>query len=329
MTVFISYSWDNEKHKSFVRRMATDLRVEYGINVLLDQFELNAGKNLTQFLDNSINIADKVLMILTPNYKLKAEKRNGGVGYEYSIVSQTLFTTQNNDTKFIPILREGSIGESAPSYVNSLIYIPFSENDDYDELLLEVARNIYNEHLNVKPEVGNKPDFKNKERHIAEKRQFKSIEEIILEKIRQFLDAQNYIAGKDTISAWDFNTNKSKNIVFDYNFKFRTKKNEVEGFDNYWDYYYFKTGRKKEIEEVKSLIEEFEKLNFNPLRLTTTLFLVLMDEERSGKMLHRHLTETIYKWRKDRIIVYAKIYILYVNSISQITKEQLELIFET
>ena len=167
MTVFISYSWDNEKHKSFVRRMATDLRVEYGINVLLDQFELNAGKNLTQFLDNSINIADKVLMILTPNYKLKAEKRNGGVGYEYSIVSQTLFTTQNNDTKFIPILREGSIGESAPSYVNSLIYIPFSENDDYDELLLEVARNIYNEHLNVKPEVGNKPDFKNKERHIA------------------------------------------------------------------------------------------------------------------------------------------------------------------
>ena len=93
MTVFISYSWDNEKHKSFVRRMATDLRVEYGINVLLDQFELNAGKNLTQFLDNSINIADKVLMILTPNYKLKAEKRNGGVGYEYSIVSQTLFTT--------------------------------------------------------------------------------------------------------------------------------------------------------------------------------------------------------------------------------------------
>lgn len=35
--VFISYSWDSEDHKSWVRKLSDDLRTKYAVNTLLDQ----------------------------------------------------------------------------------------------------------------------------------------------------------------------------------------------------------------------------------------------------------------------------------------------------
>ena len=105
ITVFISYSWDSPEHQEWVLKLATDLIKIYGINVLLDQFELSAGRELTMFMESSVEKADKVLVIMTPKYQQKADKREGGVGYEYSMISQGLFATQTDNNKFIPILR--------------------------------------------------------------------------------------------------------------------------------------------------------------------------------------------------------------------------------
>ena len=38
-TVFISYSHDNEDHKSWVLKLASDLR-SHGVNAILDQWDL-------------------------------------------------------------------------------------------------------------------------------------------------------------------------------------------------------------------------------------------------------------------------------------------------
>ncbi len=85
-TVFISYSWDSPEHSEWVLNFANDL-VKGGVDVMLDQYDLSAGKELTHFMEKSVG-ADKIIMIMTPNYKLKADKREGGVGFEYSLITQ-------------------------------------------------------------------------------------------------------------------------------------------------------------------------------------------------------------------------------------------------
>ena len=45
--IFISYSWDSEVHKEWILKLADDLIKDYGADVILDQYELNAGKDLT------------------------------------------------------------------------------------------------------------------------------------------------------------------------------------------------------------------------------------------------------------------------------------------
>ncbi|MFT6338479.1 MAG: hypothetical protein ACI86M_003531 [Saprospiraceae bacterium] len=89
-TVFISYSWDSDEHKEWVFGLANKL-VDEGVNVLLDRYDLRPGKSLPHFVETSIKNADRILVIFTPNYKLKAEKRAGGVGYEYSILNSELY----------------------------------------------------------------------------------------------------------------------------------------------------------------------------------------------------------------------------------------------
>jgi hypothetical protein len=72
LTVFISYSWDSKDHKDWVRKLA-DYLIDNGVNVILDQYDLAAGKILTYFMESAVEKADKVIIILTPGYKLKSQ----------------------------------------------------------------------------------------------------------------------------------------------------------------------------------------------------------------------------------------------------------------
>lgn len=121
--VFISYSWDNnEAHKKWVKSLASLIK-ENGYDVMLDQFGLfRTGKNKEDEMKRAIITANKVLIILTPNYKLKAETNIGGAGFEYSVISKEMSKYITNE-KFLPILRQGEYKESTPSYLdNFFIY---------------------------------------------------------------------------------------------------------------------------------------------------------------------------------------------------------------
>lgn len=158
-TVFISYSWDSEEHKAWVLKLAKDLSNGYGAIVLLDQVELSVGKDLTYFMENSIEKATKVLMIMTPNYKKKAEGRSGGIGFEYSMISQELYEVQLGNIKFIPILRSGTSEISCPKYVKSKIYHPMTEDSNYHSDLHKLAMIIYDKQTVEKLEPGPIPNF--------------------------------------------------------------------------------------------------------------------------------------------------------------------------
>ncbi len=136
-TAFISYSWDDEDHKCWVRDLATRLRAD-GVDAILDRWEVVPGDQMPAFMENAITNNDFVIVICTPNYKDRCDDRRGGVGYEGDIMtSEALY--QDNDRKFIPVLRSGIWIESAPTWMRGKRYVDLSDfpnsEEGYEELL--------------------------------------------------------------------------------------------------------------------------------------------------------------------------------------------------
>ena len=136
-TAFMSYSWDDEEHKSWVRELAGQLRSD-GIDVKLDQWETAPGDQLTPFMESGVREHDFVVIVCTPQYKERSDARAGGVGYEGSIMTAEVLRDQNH-RKFIPILRSGTWDAAAPSWLRGKYYIdlrgsPYGESA-YQELL--------------------------------------------------------------------------------------------------------------------------------------------------------------------------------------------------
>lgn len=135
--VFISYSWDNDDHKNWVRELATRLRSD-GIDVTLDQWHLVPGDQLPEFMERSIRESDYVLIVCTHKYKERSNNRRGGVGYEGDIITAEFMATRNH-RKFIPILRQQPWENSAPNWLLGKYYIDLSASPYpqifYDDLL--------------------------------------------------------------------------------------------------------------------------------------------------------------------------------------------------
>ena len=135
---FISYSWETEEHRRWVLDFATRLRGD-GVDVILDQWEVHPGDQLPAFMERAVRDNDYVLIVCTPHYKDRSEKRMGGVGYEGDIMTGEVMT-QNNARKFIPIFRTGSSWQAAaPGWLTGKYYIdlsglPYAE-DRYRDLL--------------------------------------------------------------------------------------------------------------------------------------------------------------------------------------------------
>ncbi len=139
---FVSYSWDDDIHKGWVRRLAADLQAN-GIAVILDQWELQAGDDAAAFMDSAIHQCRSVLLVCTPAFKSKADTRAGNVGYETSVITGEMLTGINHPRKFIPILRSGDPATALPSYLASKIYVDFRDNHRYHQKLIEVLRVLH------------------------------------------------------------------------------------------------------------------------------------------------------------------------------------------
>lgn len=114
---FVSYSWDDDSHKKWVADLAAALRAD-GVETILDQWHAVPGDPLPAFMEKEIRENDYVLIICTPNYRLKSNDRKGGVGYEGYIMTAEVYG-QGNHRKFIPILARGTWENSAPSWLIS------------------------------------------------------------------------------------------------------------------------------------------------------------------------------------------------------------------
>lgn len=71
----ISYSHDNEEHKACVKKLATDLRQHMGVDVMLDQWDLRIGGDLSLFMEQGLSESSLMMCVCFDIYS-KSECRN-------------------------------------------------------------------------------------------------------------------------------------------------------------------------------------------------------------------------------------------------------------
>ncbi|WP_299903333.1 SEFIR domain-containing protein [uncultured Aquimarina sp.] len=115
-SVFVSYSWDGKDHKEKVISFVEFLRTkgfEADMDIKLMQDETAVDFN--RLMHKGILKYDKVLVILSPNYKTKAEAFEGGVGKEYRFICSNIDKNPKKYvfTSFEPITND-TINEIVP-----------------------------------------------------------------------------------------------------------------------------------------------------------------------------------------------------------------------
>jgi len=122
ISVFISYSRDSDEHGRWVAELADRLHQEQAIAIVFDDYDVRPGMSLTKFMERASEV-DKILVVLTPSYKTKAESRTGGVGYEAGLLTTRLLTEATEAT-VVPVLR-GPKEVSIPSFLKDKVYVDF------------------------------------------------------------------------------------------------------------------------------------------------------------------------------------------------------------
>jgi hypothetical protein len=161
--VFISYSWDSDAHKQWVLDLATTLQAHGGVQIVLDRWHLPPGEDKTVFMEKSVGNSKFVILVCTPAYAMRANNREGGVGYEATIITSEL-AESINQRKFIPVLRDGDWKSSLPVWIKNKVGVDF-RNDPYsEEQYQNLLRALHDAPLKPPP-VGPKPVFEDTSAH--------------------------------------------------------------------------------------------------------------------------------------------------------------------
>ena len=152
--VFISYSHDDQAHKKWVLELAQRLR-NAGVDAILDQFRVGLGDDLGSFMENSVAESDRIIMVCTDTYIIKANDGLGGVGYEKMIITSE-YMNQIETKKVIPLIRQNGTHD-VPVFLKSRLHINFSREDEFELQFDNLLREIHEAPLFKEPPVGNNP----------------------------------------------------------------------------------------------------------------------------------------------------------------------------
>lgn len=126
--IFISYSWEDDAHNKWVHELADKLRKNFDVEI--DE-KIPLGMDINVFMESKVSNSDRVLMILTPIYKQKADSRISGVGYESVLMSEELYKNQDS-IKFVPIIRKGTKESSFPKYIGDRKGLCMVNDSDFE-----------------------------------------------------------------------------------------------------------------------------------------------------------------------------------------------------
>ena|GEM_PF-4335817 len=145
LKAFISYSWDTEAHKEWVRLLVEELR-KHNIDAIFDEKDLRPGEEATLFMERGISESKVTVLICTETYTRKANTREpGGVGFE-TIISSHEYSVRSPDERacFIPVVRDNNLpkGRKVPKYLGSAIYVDMSGADWRAKPMLDLVNAI-------------------------------------------------------------------------------------------------------------------------------------------------------------------------------------------
>lgn len=142
--VFLSYAWGSDDHQARVRRLASDL-LEVGVDVVLDQWDLKAGQDMTVFMEQVVGDPSitNVLILLDAKYVQKANQRGGGVGTETQLISPGVYGDPKQ-TRFVPLLfNTGDGWAGLPHYLVPRLFLDFSTDAAWATNWPALLRHLY------------------------------------------------------------------------------------------------------------------------------------------------------------------------------------------
>jgi hypothetical protein len=135
--VFISYSWDNDRHVETVLALSNKLRSE-GIDCVLDQYEQSPAEGWPRWMDRKIRDARLVLSICTETYYNRLMGDNSpetgtGVRWEGGLIYQHMYNAGANH-KFIPVLFRKGDKKFIPTPLQSATHYVLDTEEGYEKL---------------------------------------------------------------------------------------------------------------------------------------------------------------------------------------------------
>jgi hypothetical protein len=158
LKVFISYSWDSDKHKDDVLKLADRLLAD-GIDCNLDQYEVSPPEGWPHWMRNQVDQSDFVLVVCTEQYKRRFQGKEEfgkgkGVTWEGAIINQLIYDQVSN-TKFIPVIFSPQQDSYIPTELRRFTYYSLNtENLDSDRGYENLYRHLTKQPLNKKPKLG-------------------------------------------------------------------------------------------------------------------------------------------------------------------------------
>ncbi|WP_175421862.1 TIR domain-containing protein [Stenotrophomonas maltophilia] len=148
--VFISYSWDGEDHRAWVKNLADSLEEIEEVSVTWDGYDLDSLVDKNFFMESGIHEADYILVVATENYKEKADERKNGVGLETFLASAVHWDGMLRDkrSKIIIISRDP---ESTPNYLKGHFHLDFADESQFHKRFEELLRLLQNKMVSDRP----------------------------------------------------------------------------------------------------------------------------------------------------------------------------------
>lgn len=137
--VFVSYSWDGQEHREWVKKLVDSLEEIEEITTVWDGYDLDSLIDKNFFMENATHDADFVVAITTCPYKAKADERKGGVGIETFLMSAVHWTGMLKDkrSKIIAVQRELN---STPRYLEGHFHLDFTQDAQFPAKFEELVR---------------------------------------------------------------------------------------------------------------------------------------------------------------------------------------------
>lgn len=156
--VAISYSWDDEEHKTWVKTELAARLWSNGVRASLDAWLVGPGHSLTQFMEGLVRENQFVLAVCTPVYKTRADGRVGGVGYETELMASALLE-RADPRRFVAILRRGDRESAVPEWLKGRIDIDLRGQpgeQQYEEQFRDLLRTLH-DYQEQPPLLGPRP----------------------------------------------------------------------------------------------------------------------------------------------------------------------------